>query len=58
MIREVVEPTAARELSPAHRPTTTMSAALKSSCRTLEHISGMENRSILERMGPLHISIS
>ena len=57
-IRELVEPTAARELSPANRPTTIMSAALNRSCNTPEHISGKANSNIFLSMGPLHISIS
>ena len=57
-ISDVVEPTAARELSPAKRPTTMMSAALKSICRMLENIRGKANISIFFNIGPLTISIS
>ena len=57
-ISAVFEPTAARELSPAKRPTTTMSAALNKSCNIPEHISGRVNISIFFRIEPLHISIS
>ena len=57
-ISAVFEPTAARELSPANFPTTTISAALKSSCRILENISGIVNASIFFSIEPLHISIS
>ena len=55
---ELLEPTAARELSPAQRPTTMMSAALNSSCKMLEHISGSVNCRSFGRMDPLHMSIS
>ena len=55
---EELEPTAARELSPAQRPTTMMSAALKRSCRMLENISGRANCKSFGRIAPLHISIS
>ena len=54
----VVEPTAARELSPAKFPTTIMSAALKKSCKTLESISGSVSWRSFGKIGPLHISIS
>jgi hypothetical protein len=57
-MREEVDPTAARELSPANRPTTTISAALNKSCRILEHISGMANNKILPSSGPCTMSIS
>ena len=57
LIKEPVEPTAARELSPAKRPTTTTSAALKSSCKRLEKIRGIEKASSLEKTGPSVISI-
>ena len=53
-----LEPTAAKELSPANRPTTMISAALNNSCKTLEHISGTVNWSSFGRIAPLHISIS
>ena len=42
----------------ANCPSTMMSAALNSSCRMLEAISGIEKRSRLPARGPLHISIS
>ena len=54
-IRDEFEPTAASELSPAKRPTTMMSAALKSSCRMLVSITGMAKSSILGIMRPLHM---
>ena len=58
LMRAALEPTAARELSPANLPTTTMSAALNSSCKTLEHISGRAKVSIFGSSLPLHMSIS
>ena len=54
-ISDEFEPTAASELSPAKRPTTMMSAALKSSCRMLVSITGMAKSSILGIMRPLHM---
>ena len=54
----VFEPTAARELSPANLPTTTISAALNNSCKMLEHIKGIVKISIFFKMDPLHMSIS
>ena len=50
-------PTAARELSPAKCPTTTISAAVNNSYSTLEHISVTVNMSIFLNIGPLHMSI-
>ena len=44
LIRELVDPTAAKEFSPANWPTTTISAALKRSCKTPEKIRGPEKR--------------
>ena len=58
LIKEVVEPTAAKASLPVYRPTTMMSAALNSSCKMPEHISGSANSRILLNSGPLHISIS
>ncbi len=58
LISAEFDPTAASALSPANRPTTTISAALNSSCRMLEHISGNAKRSILPNTEPLHMSIS
>ena len=55
-IKELVEPTAAREASPAKRPTTTISAALKSNCKILDKIKGIENFNKLTRIGPEVIS--
>ena len=57
-IREVLEPTAARELSPAQRPTTTTSAALNSSCSMVERVSGTAKRSSFGRIAPCSMSIS
>ena len=54
----VFDPTAASALSPANRPTTTISAALNSNCKMLEHINGSAKRSILPNTESLHISIS
>ena len=48
-----LEPTAASAVLPANRPTTTTSAALKSSCRMLDAASGSENRMIFWSIGPL-----
>ena len=42
---------------PRVAPTTMMSAALKSSCKMLENISGTAKSSIFGKMGPLHIFI-
>ena len=53
-----VEPTAAIASLPVKRPTTTMSAALNSSCKMPEIISGMAKTRIFPRIGPLHISSS
>ena len=58
LMSAALEPTAARELSPANLPTTTMSAALNNSCKTLEHISGRAKASIFGSSLPLHMSIS
>lgn len=57
LLSELVEPTAAMALPPANWPSTMMSAELNSSCRMPESISGMEKRSRLPMMGPLHRSI-
>ena len=57
LMRELVDPTAARELSPAKRPTTMMSAALNRSCKMPDPISGRANRSIFFRTGPDVMSI-
>lgn len=56
-MREVLEPTAARASFPAKRPTTTTSAALNSSWRRLEAISGRANSRILSASDPLHMSM-
>ena len=56
LIRLPVEPTAARHSLPAKRPTTTMSAALKSSCNMPEAI--RENISTFGSSGPSVMSIS
>ena len=55
---KLFEPTAASALSPAKRPTTTISAALNKSCKMLEHINGIAKSSIFLNTEPLHISIS
>jgi len=38
---ELVEPTAAKDSSPANRPTTMMSAALYNNCRMPDRITGI-----------------
>ena len=53
-----VEPTAASAVWPVYRPTTMMSAALNSSCKTPEHIKGKEKVRILPKSGPLVMFIS
>ena len=58
LISAPVEPTAASAVWPVKRPTTTISAALKNSCKTPESISGTAKRRILPSSGPLHMSIS
>ena len=55
---ELEAPTAASASSPAKRPTTMISAALKRSCRSPENITGIANLSIFLSIGPLVISIS
>ena len=57
LMREVLEPTAARASLPAKRPTTTTSAALNSSCRRLEAIKGKAKRRILSARDPSHMSM-
>ena len=57
LMREVVEPTAARASGPAKRPTTTTSAALKRSCSRLDSISGRANSSSFPARGPWTMSI-
>jgi hypothetical protein len=52
-MRAPLEPTAARAVLPAKRPTTTTSAALNSSCKMLDAASGSENRMIFCSIGPL-----
>lgn len=52
LIREVVEPTAARDSFPANRPTTMTSAALNNSCSILEAIRGIANSRILSAREP------
>lgn len=47
----VVEPTAAREVLPAKRPTTITSAALNRSCRQLDSIKGKLNAMTFVRPG-------
>ena len=54
----VVLPTAAKDSSPANRPTTTISAALKSSCKIPVKIKGMLKIRILLHKDPSHMSIS
>ena len=49
---EPFDPTAARELSPANRPTTTTSAALKNNCNTLDAINGNENSNKFFKIEP------
>ena len=56
-ISELVEPTAAREASPAKRPTTITSAALNKSCKTPDNIIGMVKIINLPKSGPWVISI-
>ena len=58
LISALVEPTAASAWAPEKRPTTTISAALKSSCSTPESIRGKVKTRIFPNSGPLHISIS
>src|SRR5699024_8672716 len=58
LFKEEVAPTAAIALLLANCPSTMMSAALNSSCRMLEAISGIEKRSRLPARGPLHIASS
>ena len=58
LIKALVEPTAASASLPVKRPTTMMSAALNSSWRIPDSISGMAKIKILLKSGPEHISIS
>ena len=58
LISELVEPTAAMASLPTNWPTTMISAALNSSCKMPEHISGKANSRIRLSNGPLHMSIS
>ena len=58
LISDPVEPTAATANSPSNCPTTTMSTALKSSCRIPVSARGIAKRRIFPRRGPLVISIS
>ena len=57
LLRELVEPTAAMASLLSNCPTTTISAALNSSCSMPDSISGTEKRSSLPMRGPLHMSI-
>ena len=50
--REAVEPTAAREFSEAKLPTTIISAALNSSCNTLDSSRGSVSFSSFGKMEP------
>ena len=52
-----MEPTAARLASPAKRPTTITSAALKRSCKTPDKIIGIVKIINLPKSGPWIISI-
>ena len=56
-VREEVAPTAAIASWGANRPITTRSAALNSSCRIPDNISGTEKSTIFPNSGPRHISI-
>ena len=51
-------PTAAMAFSPTKRPTTAISAALKTCCRMPVTASGSENTSILSQREPFNMSIS
>ena len=57
MMTDTVLLTAARLALPAKRPTTTISAALNSSCKILDAISGRLNNKILPSSGPWVISM-
>ena len=52
LMSELVAPTAAMASLPTNRPTTTMSAALNSSCKMPEHMSGKANSRIRLSSGP------
>ncbi len=56
-VSEAVAPTAAIASWGAYRPITTRSAALNSSCRIPDSISGTEKTTILLNSGPRHMSI-
>ena len=58
LMTALVEPTAARAVGPMNWPTTTMSAALNSSCKMPDSARGMANRTILPSRGPFVMSIS
>ena len=57
LLSEPTEPTAASASLPANRPTTMVSAALKSSCKMPESIIGSEKNSTLVRREPSVISM-